>query len=306
MPSTTIATANAETGRARPRFNRTHLAGILLLVPAVVLFAVFVVLPILQALRFSFYDWNGYGSPSKFVGLDNYVKVVTQRHFGTALRNTAFIALVSLLVQLPLALWLALSLYRNTGFTAFFRTVFFLPYMLAEIAAGLMWNFIYDGNYGLAHAIGGAIGVEPQFVLADPTWVMPAIAVVLVWKYFGFHMMIYIAALQGIPNDMIEAARLDGAKPWQIVRHIKIPMIRSALAVTAFFAITGSLQLFDLIVPLTNGGPNNASLTIVGFLYQFGVTRMRIGFGSAVSIVLFIICVAVSIIYQRAARMAEE
>ncbi len=306
MTSTTIATANAEAGRVRLRINRTHLAAIVLLVPAVVLFGVFVVLPILQALRFSFYDWNGYGSPSKFVGIENYIKVVSQRHFGTALRNTTFIALVSLLVQLPLALWLALSLYRNTWFTAFLRTVFFLPYMLAEIAAGLMWNFMYDGNYGLAHSLADAIGVEPKFVLADPAWVMPAIAVVLVWKYFGFHMMIYIAALQGIPNDMVEAARLDGAKPWQIVRHIKIPLIRSALAVTAFFAITGSLQLFDLIVPLTNGGPNNASLTIVGFLYQFGVTRMRIGFGSAVSIVLFAICVVVSIIYQRAARIVEK
>jgi len=292
--------------RASFSMNRTTVAAIVLLAPAVLLFGVFVVLPILQALRFSFYDWNGYGTPTKFIGIDNYVKVLTHRHFATALRNTVIIVMVSLIVQLPLALWLALTLYRSTWFTAFFRTVFFLPYMLAEIAAGLMWNFIYDGDYGLAHALGTALGVEPKFVLADPAWVMPAIALVLVWKYFGFHMMIYIAALQGIPSDMIEAARLDGAKPWQIVRHVKIPMIRSALAVTAFFAITGSLQLFDLIVPLTNGGPNNASLTIVGFLYQFGVTRMRIGFGSAVSIVLFIICVLVSIIYQRAARMTEN
>lgn len=306
MTSFTILTGRTKAARQRLRFGNTHVAALVLLLPAAMLFAVFVVLPILQALRFSFYDWNGFGSPEKFLGMDNYIKVVTQRHFATAMGNTAFITLVSLLLQLPLALWLALLLYRNTSFTAFFRTVFFIPYMLAEIAAGLMWNFIYDGNYGLARAFGDALGVEPAFVLADPVWVMPAIAVVLVWKYFGFHMMIYIAALQGIPNDMIEAARLDGASPWEIVRHVKIPMIRSALAVTAFFAITGSLQLFDLIVPLTNGGPNGSSLTIVGFLYQFGITRMRIGFGSAVSIILFAICVLVSILYQRAARIVEE
>jgi raffinose/stachyose/melibiose transport system permease protein len=282
------------------------LAAILLLTPALFLFGVFVILPLIQALRFSFYDWNGYGTPHKFVGLHNYESVLTQRHFGTALRNTVFIVIVSLLLQLPLALSLALALYRSTWFTSFFRTVFFLPYMLAEIAAGLMWNFIYDGNYGLARQVGDAFGTEPTFVLADPAYVMPAIAVVLVWKYFGFHMMIYIAALQSIPSEMLEAARLDGAKPAQIVRHVKIPMIRSALAVTAFFAITGSLQLFDLIVPLTNGGPNNSSLTIVGFLYQFGIARMRVGFGSAVSIVLFLICVVVTIVYQRGVRMVEK
>jgi raffinose/stachyose/melibiose transport system permease protein len=209
-------------------------------------------------------------------------------------------------VQLPLALWLALILYKNTWISSIIRTLFFLPYMLAEIAAGLMWSFVYDGNYGLAAQIASMLGVQPQFLLASPATVMPAIATVLVWKYFGFHMMIYIAALQGIPDEMIEAARLDGAKKWDIVRYVKIPMIGSAIAVTAFFAITGSLQLFDLIVPLTNGGPNNSSLTIVGFLYQFGVTRMRIGFGGAISIALFLICVIVAVAYQRSLRRLEQ
>ncbi|OLP57900.1 sugar ABC transporter permease [Xaviernesmea oryzae] len=276
-----------------------------LLLPAFVLFAAFVILPILQAFRFSFFNWNGFGAPSEFVGLKNYATLIEQRHFATALTNTGFIIVVSLFLQLPLALWLALALYKSTRVAAAVRTLFFLPYMLAEVAAGLMWNFVYDGNYGIAHQIGALLGIDAPFVLGDATLVMPAIAVVLVWKYFGFHMMIYIAALQNIPDEMIEAARLDGASKWRIVRHVKLPMIRSAIAVTAFFAVTGSLQLFDLIVPLTNGGPNNASLTIVGFLYQFGVTRMRVGFGSAVSIVLFLICVVVALVYQRALKRME-
>jgi raffinose/stachyose/melibiose transport system permease protein len=265
----------------------------ILLLPALVLFALFVILPILQAFRFSFFNWNGFGSPTDFVGLKNYTSLAEQRHFATALRNTGLIVLISLFVQLPLALWLALILYRNSWVTSAVRTLFFLPY------------FVYDGNYGLAHHIGAALGIQAPFLLADPTLVMPAIAAVLVWKYFGFHMMIYIAALQNIPDEMIEAARLDGAKKWDVVRYVKLPMIRSAIAVTAFFAITGSLQLFDLIVPLTNGGPNNASLTIVGYLYQFGITRMRIGFGGAISIVLFLICVVVAVVYQRCLRRLE-
>lgn len=283
----------------------TPVALTILVLPTALIFFAFVVLPILQAFRFSFFDWNGFGTPSDFVGLENYADLVTHRFFGTALGNTGFIVVVSLLIQLPLALWLALILYKNTWVSSAVRTLFFLPYMLAEIAAGLMWSFVYDGNYGLAAQIATMFGAQPPFLLASPAAVMPAIAVVLVWKYFGFHMMIYIAALQGIPDEMVEAARLDGAKKWDIVRHVKIPMIRSAIAVTAFFAITGSLQLFDLIVPLTGGGPNNSSLTIVGFLYQFGVTRMRIGFGGAISIALFLICVVVAIVYQRSLRRLE-
>lgn len=299
-----VAARSSRVPHARLRLPASW-AVVILIVPALLLFCAFVIFPIAQAFRFSFYDWNGFGAPTKFAGAGNYLSLITQRYFGTALRNTAFIVVISLLFQLPLALWLALVLYRNNWVVSAIRTLFFLPYMLAEIAAGLMWNFIYDGNYGLAHQVGNLLGVDAPFVLADPRLVMPAIGLVLVWKYFGFHMMIYIAALQGIPDETIEAARLDGAKKWGIIWHVKLPMIRSAIAVTAFFAITGSLQLFDLIVPLTNGGPNNSSLTIVGFLYQFGITRMRIGFGGAVSIVLFLICVAVAVIYQRALRRME-
>ena len=141
--------------------------------------------------------------------------------------------------------------------------------------------------------------VHMPFVLADKFWVMPAIMLVITWKYFGFHMMIYIAGLQSIPNEVIEAARLDGVRKWQIVRHIKLPMIRSAIVISVFFAITGALQLFDLIIPLTNGGPSHSSHTIVTFLYQFGILRMKLGFGGAVSVLLFIACVIVALAYRR-------
>jgi raffinose/stachyose/melibiose transport system permease protein len=119
-------------------------------------------------------------------------------------------------------------------------------------------------------------------------------------------MMIYIAGLQSIPNEVIEAARLDGVKKWQIVRYIKIPMIRSAIVISVFFAITGALQLFDLIIPLTNGGPQNSSHTIVTFLYQFGILRMKLGFGGAVSVLLFIACVIVAIAYRRILFRSEN
>lgn len=293
--------------RKRRYMERKSLVPLLLfLPPALILFTVFVVLPMVDAATFSFFDWNGYGPITDFVGLENYADVLTHRNFGTAVRNSLIVVAVSLLIQLPLAMWCAIALAERSISINVMRTLFFLPFMLAEVAAGLIWKFVYDGNYGLLPAVGSAIGVEMPFVLGDKFWVIPAIMLVITWKYFGFHMMIFIAGLQSIPNEVIEAARLDGVKRWQIVRHIKIPMIRSAIVISVFFAITGALQLFDLIIPLSNGGPSHSSHTIVTFLYQFGILRMKLGFGGAVSVLLFIACVVVALAYRRVLFRVEQ
>ena len=235
-----------------------------------------------------------------FVGFKNYRSVLEHRNFFTSVRNSLLVVAVSLAIQLPLALWCALALVEKGWGINVLRLLFFVPFMLAEVAAGLIWRFVYDGDYGLVSAVGNGLGLHPPFVLADKFWVLPAIMVVIVWKYFGFHMMIYIAGLQSIPHEVIEAARLDGVKRGQIIRHIKIPMIWSSIVVSMFFAIVGALQLFDVIIPLTNGGPNNSTHTIVTFLYQFGVRRLKYGFGGAVSVILFVMCVGFTIVYRRA------
>ncbi|WP_417308075.1 carbohydrate ABC transporter permease [Devosia sp.] len=294
------ALQGAPARRPKRRFDSKKLFAIaLLVVPALALFSIFVLWPLINAFIFSFYKWNGYGPITEFVGVENYDDVITQRHFSTAIRNTIILSVVSLLIQLPLALWVALALYQKAWFVSIFRTIFFVPYMLADVAAGLIWKFVYDGNYGLLPAVGDLTGTELPFVLADRFWVIPAIGLVIVWKYFGFHMMIYIAGLQSIPNEVLEAARLDGVSKWKIMWYVKIPMIRNSIVISVFFAIVGSLQLFDVILPLTGGGPSNSSHTIVSFLYQFGILRMKIGFGGAVSVILFILCVAVTLIYRR-------
>lgn len=280
--------------------DRKSLAAVVLLVtPALALFVAFVLWPLFNAFLFSFYKWSGYGPLQDFVGLKNYFSVINHRAFPTALRNTAIIAVASLLIQLPLAMWVAQALYQKAWFVSIFRTIFFLPYMLGEVAAGLIWQFVYDGNYGLLPVVGDVLHTEMPFVLADRFWVVPAVILVIVWKYFGFHMMIYIAGLQSIPNEVIEAARLDGVGKWKIMWFVKLPMIRSSIIISVFFAIVGSLQLFDIILPLTGGGPSNASQTLVTFLYQYGILRMKIGFGGAMSVILFILCVGVTIIYRR-------
>lgn len=298
---TTTASVPIAGAKRRSRlYDRNALPALLLFIPpSLILFIVFFILPMIDAGTFSFFDWNGYGPITDFTGLDNYEDVLTHRHFVTAVMNSLLIVAISLFIQLPLALWVALALVERSWGVNAIRLLFFVPYMLAEVAAGLIWKFVYDGENGLMPAIGNAIGTDLPFVLADRIWVMPAIALVIVWKYFGFHMMIYIAGLQSIPSEVIEAARLDGVKRGQIIRHIKIPMIWSSIVISVFFAIVGALQLFDVIIPLTNGGPNNSSHTIVTFLYQFGIRRMKLGFGGAVSVILFIICVVFTIVYRR-------
>jgi raffinose/stachyose/melibiose transport system permease protein len=177
--------------------------------------------------------------------------------------------------------------------------LFFLPYILAEIATGLIFSFVYDGDYGLVASIWHWFGAEAPHLLASTQTAMVAVLIVIVWKYFGFHMMLYIAALQGMDRSLIEAARIDGATRPQVLRYVVIPTLYPTIRLSVFFSIIGSLQLFDLVMPLTRGGPADSSNTLVTFLYNNGISRMRVGYGSAIGVILFVICVTFAFTYKR-------
>ena len=289
-------------GRSRRRRSLAHTKWpvlIIFLPPALVLFTLLVILPIGEAAWYSFFSWNGYGEPSKWVDFRNYQLIFPNSAFTKALINNGLIIAVSIVIQLPLALWLASMVTKRIKGALFFRLIFFLPYVLADVAAGMIWRFVYDGDFGLVAGIWHFIGAEPPFVLANPDTAMSAILAVVVWKYFGFHMMLFIAGLQAIDRSILEAADIDGATGWQKFRLVTLPMLGSTVRLSVFFAVIGSLQLFDLIMPLTGGGPANSTQTMVTFLYNFGVTRMQVGFGSAVGVILFIICVTLAFSYKR-------
>ena len=272
---------------------------IIFLIPALTIFTLFVVLPIGEAAYYSFFRWNGYGAPEKFVGLKNYEFLFKNRVFIMSLKNNFYIIAISLFVQLPFALLIALMISDKLRGAAFFRTVFFLPFILAEIVTALIWAYIYDGNYGLVAAIWGFFGAEAPFVLGDKDWALVAILIVIFWKFFGIHMMIYIAGLQAISKEVLEAAKVDGAGPITTAFRIKIPMLIPTIKLSVFLSLLGSLQLFDIIMPLTGGGPSNVTHSMVSYLYSFGVMRMKVGFGSAVGVVIFLICLFIAIGYQR-------
>jgi raffinose/stachyose/melibiose transport system permease protein len=289
----------ASTAISLRRRDGAFTAVILLLPPALLLFTLFVVVPIIEAAWYSGFNWNGFGTPTRWVGWNNYIAVFNTRAFHLALRNNGLIILVSLLVQLPLALGLALVLAERFRGAVALRMLFFLPYVLAEIATGLIFSFVYDGDYGLLASVYRFFGAEAPHLLASPDTAMLAILIVVVWKYFGFHMMLFIAALQGMDRNLVEAARIDGASRGQVLRYIVIPLLYPTIRLSVFFAIVGSLQLFDLVMPLTRGGPADSSQTMVSFLYTHGVTRMRVGFGSAIGVILFVICATFAFTYKR-------
>jgi raffinose/stachyose/melibiose transport system permease protein len=290
----------------RPLFTERAATLILFLAPAVLLFTTFVMLPMIDAAYYSLFKWSGYGRPRDFVGLANFRLLAQNGVFLRSIGNSLGIIAVSLLVQLPLALMLALLIAERRRLNTLFRMIFFVPFILAEVATGLVWSFLYDGDVGLVGALARLFELPPVYALADRHLALAAILVVIVWKYFGFHMIIFIAGLQGIPVEMIEAAVVSGATPLQVVRFVKLPMLRPALAVSVFFSVLGSLQLFDIIIPLTNGGPSNRTHTMVTFLYTFGLRRMNIGFGSAAGVTLFLFCTVFAFAYRRTVQRSEE
>jgi raffinose/stachyose/melibiose transport system permease protein len=279
--------------------NQGQLTAIVFVLPAFALFSIFVVLPMLEAASFSFFDWSGFGAVGEFVGLENYERMVSHKVFTTAIWNNVLIIAASIFISLPMAFLLAVLVADKFPGVSFFRAAFFIPYILADIAAGLIWKFLYDGEYGIVQAIAAWFGYDSVYVLADRDFAMYAVLLVVIWKYFGVHMIIYIAGLQSISREVLEAARCDGANWWTTLTRVIIPLMGPTIRLTVFFSILGSVQFFDLIVPLTNGGPQNSTQTLVSYLYNFGIVRLNIGFGSAVGVFLFAVCVIFAVSYRR-------
>jgi raffinose/stachyose/melibiose transport system permease protein len=302
-----MASVTAEPFSSRLAFSasaRTHRGwktAVVFAAPALLLFTLFIVLPVIDAGSASVYKWNGLGAPSsdRFVGVGNYLQLMGNRTFRSAIANTGLLIAASLLIQLPLALAMASLLARRQWGTVAFRMIFFLPFILADVACGLIFRFIFDGDVGLISLVSQSLGGEAIRMLSDKHVAIYTIVIAALWKYFGFHMMLYVAGMQAIDRDLYEAAEIDGANRWQQFRHVTVPGIASTIRLSVFFAILGSLQFFDLVVPLTDGGPLNSSHTIVSYLYYFGIGRMRVGFGDAVGVTLFAVCVIVALAYRR-------
>ena len=274
-----------------------------LLLPAAVLFSTFVLFPIGQAAYLGMYKWNGLGPLEEFIGLDNFIRIFSHQPFRMALTHNMIIAVLSITVQLPLALGLAILVGRKLPGRAFFRMIFFLPYILSEAITAVLWSFMFNPRFAASDFINMVLDklipfFKPGPWLGDPHKVLGALFIVLTWKYFGLHMILYVAGLQDIPKDVEEAASIDGANSLQTLRFITIPMLSRTIFTTIYLSVLGSIQQFDLVWLMTEGGPVNASEVLTTYMYRYGFVSFRLGYGSAVAFILFLICLVFSLAYQ--------
>jgi raffinose/stachyose/melibiose transport system permease protein len=276
----------------------------LFLLPGLVIFLLFVIYPIFQSVYYSTFSWNGLGPAVKNIGLGNYQKILADTVFLKSIVNVLIIIGLSLGTQLPAAMLLAVLVGRDLPGRGIFRTIFFLPYVLSEVNAAIMWMLLYnaDPERGLINGILVAFNLQPVGWLSDMNVVMIAVFITLTWKYFGFHMLLYVTGLQNIPIEIEEAARMDGANSFQNFFNITLPLLGSTIKTSVYLSVLGSIQQFILIWVMTRGGPVNASEVMATYMYRFGFIRFQLGYGSAVAIIMFILCVIFSIVYQAMTR----
>ncbi len=279
----------------------------LFLAPALGLITVFFFLPVVGGLLLSLTDFDIYaiGSPdtARFVGLANYAHLLSDPLFWQSLKvtftNVLLGAPLSVLVSLGAALLVSSRLVR---YPAVFRSIFFAPVVTTLVAVAIVWRYLYHPRYGLIDHALAQIGIAPIDWLGDPNWAMPAIILMAVWKNFGYNMIIFVAGLQAIPEELYEAARVDGAGAWQRFRHVTLPSLGPTLLFVAVMTMIGNFQLFSEPYVMTQGGPVRATTSLVLLMYEEGFRWWRLGHAAALAFVLFLITLAGTMIQLRLQR----
>ncbi|HEX7471966.1 MAG TPA: sugar ABC transporter permease [Candidatus Limnocylindrales bacterium] len=270
------------------------------LLPALALYVLFVLLPVVQAAYYSLFKWNGLTPLTDFVGLKNYQTAVSSDSFTTSVSNNLLIIVLSLVIQIPFSLSLAVLLNRRFRGRAAFRLIFFLPYVLSEAVTGVVFTLLLQPGALVDSSLTGVgLGGLVQDWLGDSSIVMLTLFVIISWKYFGFHMILLLAGLQGIPREIEEAALIDGAGRWQAFRRISLPLLGPTLRVSVFLSMIGALQLFDMVWVMTGGGPITASSTMAIAMFRAGFKSTQMGYGSALAVILFLFGLALALAYQR-------
>lgn len=266
------------------------------LAPGLIIIGLFTVWPMLSALRLSFTDASGFGDP-EWVGLQNYIDVFSDPDLLKAVTNTVLYTVLFTPTAVLAALGLALLLNSpHLPFRSFFRTALFVPFVVSFAVAAFAWSYLIDPQVGLLNYWLRGMGIQLGNVLQDPELAMPAVAFVAVWKLFGFYFVIFLAGLQDIPSSLYEAAKMDGAGPWSRLRNVTLPLLSNTMAFVLIFAMIAALQAFDQIYVMTGGGPYGSTQTLVMEIYESGFRKLELGFASALSYVLLIATLILSLV----------
>ena len=291
------------TASGRPQLSlmarREERAAWLFLLPSLVLFAVFTALPVISAFLISFTSWDLF-NPPRWAFLANYIALWNDPIFRQVLGNTGYYVAFAVPLQMLLGLLCALGLNRGVPGQAFFRVVYFLPVVTSTVAAGLVWAWLFNSNFGLINMGLSLLGVNdlPKWLVSS-RWAMPAVIAVSVWQGLGYAMVLFLAGLQNIRKDLYEAAALDGATGWSRFWHITLPLLSPMTFFVLIISIIGSFQVFELVYVMTKAGPSNATNTLVFFIYQNGFMFYQMGIASAGAMVLFLIVLVLTLVQYR-------
>lgn len=275
--------------------------------PALVFYLLFIIVPTVGSLYYSFTSWDGINPNVNFIGLANYKEIVTSARFGNALKNTVVLTVFISLFENAIALALAILVDRVFKLKNLFRSLFYIPVLISGIVSGFIWKVMYNYSFGVINAMLKAAGLEAlmQDWLGNTHLTLIMIGIVLVWKGAGYYMIIYLASLQSISSDILEAAEIDGASAWHKFTKITLPLISGAFTINFTLSLINGLKVFDQINVMTDGGPGFTSETLVYLLYKVGFNEGRQGFGTAVGVVLLVIILVLNTLQQKFLRKRE-
>lgn len=275
------------------------------LLPALILYIGIALVPVAMSFYYSFFDWNGLSSMT-FLGLDNYISTLKDGIFWKGVLNNLFMMVSGILGQLPAGLFFALLLNRSLRGLKVYRSALFLPVIISAVIVSMIWSMVYGTESGLLNSILGMLGLDSwkQNWLGSQRWGMLSVSITYLWQNYGFYMVIFLAGLQNIPEEIREAAVMDGATGWKRFWHITLPMLKETIWVTLIFSISNSFRVFDLIYVMTAGGPAHNTEVMTIYMYNNAFMNMNFGLGSAVSILILVFSLiaiyAAKLVTQRA------
>lgn len=279
----------------------TARTGILFTLPAVILLLVFLGYPLFRSLYLSMFRWSGIGDPA-FIGIGHFQRLFTDSEFFIVAKNSFLFTLITAFGQVVLGFFLAVAIERRVRGWGMYKIIFFLPAIIPRAITGSIWTRLYDPLIGPINPILSGLGITAPYWLSDNDWALISVALVAIWQYSGFPMLLMLAAMENVPVEVHEAATLDGVNAWQRMRSIIFPLILPTITVVLMLQLIAGLKAFDLIWVMTRGGPGNATKTLGVALYEKAFEAQALGYASAWAVVMAVIIMAFSLIYQRYLR----
>lgn len=278
----------------------TRKAKTIMLLPTLLIYTVFIVIPVLVAVYYSFTDYSGLGK-AVYSGLENYSRMFHDKLFLVALKNTLLVLVFSLVFLLVGSFLVALLMNKDFKGNAFFKMIVFSPYVIAPIIIGIIWGYILNPNYGLLNSFLRKIGWDVLAIewIGGLKWSPLSLAIVFTWQVLGFHATIFLSGIKTIPDDIYEASAIDGANGLQKIFFITIPMLKETIIINTVLIITGAFKIYELVYQLTGGGPTHQSELLTSYMYFTVFTSRRYGYGMAIAVVILVLSIAGSFAYIR-------